>query len=366
MLKNIFFLFFSIVIEFSFAQKQNALYSVDYNTGYNLSRVESNYFFEENMPFSLQFNWQKSNFYSQKDLNRYGYTDFGVTFLLHHYNDNELGTNYGILAFMEFYLIKPIHKMSLSFRLSQGISYNTNPYDKQKNPKNYFFGTHLSMPINLFFYWRYPKIIDNFGAEIGLGIFHYSNGNLGSPNYGSNIPSINFGINYDLRKKVPHLKKQDFSFDKKWHSYGFIRFGINESDYVNSGKFPFFVPGFQLEKHINFRHKFSLGTEWFLSYFLKEQIAYEAEAYPEYNVDAATDFKRVGVYGSYEFYYKKFGLDFGLGYYIYYPYAFETRYYNRMMFKYYLKNNIILGGSLKFHALSRAEAFEFFVGYRIL
>ncbi len=365
MLKNIFFLFFFLISGFSFAQLKNDLYSVDFNMGYNLSRVESNYFFEENMPLSFQFNWQKSNFYKQESLNNFSYSDFGISLLFHHYYNKELGTNYGLFAFMEFYLMRPVHKLSLSFRLSQGIAYNTKRYDKQKNPKNYFFGTHLSLPINLFFYLRYPKIIDNFGAQVGVGIFHYSNANLGSPNYGSNIPSISFGINYDIRKSPPDLISEKLIYDKKWHLYALMRFGLNESDYIGSGQYPFYIPGIQMEKFLNSRHKLNMGLELFLSYFLKEQIAYESEAFHEFQVDKETDFKRLGVYASYEFYFRKFGLDFGLGYYLYYPYHFETRYYNRILLKFYISQKLQLGYSLKFHHFSRAEALEFFVGYNI-
>ncbi len=352
--------------QFSVGQLHQSLFSADYNMGYNFSRVESNYIFEKNSPFSFQINWQKSNFYTKKDFNDFGYSDFGLSFLIHDYKDEELGKNFAFLAFMEFYLIKPTHRINLSFRLSQGIAYNTHPYNKKSNPKNYFFGSYLSLPLDLFLYFRYPKIIKNIGLEMGVGIFHYSSANLHSPNYGANIPSLNIGLNYDLRNKPQKFRRKYSVVNKKWNLFGFLRFGVNESDYINSGQYPFFIPGIQISKFLNQQHKISFGTELFLSYFLKEQIAYESIAFPEFKIKKNTDFKRLGLFSSYEFFFKKIGIDLGMGYYIYYPYHFETRYYNRILFKYYFNNTkAILGLSLKFHSFSRAEALEFFMAYKI-
>jgi len=363
---KLFLYIFFFIYQFSVGQLHQSLFSADYNMGYNLTRVKSNYIFESPMPFSFQINWQKSNFYEQKSYEKYRHTDFGLTFMMHDYKDKELGKNFGIYAFMEFYLIKNVQqKLSISFRISEGIAYNSNPYDKKNNPKNLSFASHISLPINLFLYFRYPKIYRHWGLEAGLGVFHYSNGNLHSPNYGTNIPSINLGLNYDFRDKPRQFKIKHAIIDKNWNLFGFLRFGANESDYINSGQYPFFIPGIQISKFLNQRHKISFGSELFLSYFLKEQIAYESIAFPEFDISRNTDFKRIGVYTSYEFNFNKLGLDFGMGYYIYYPYHFETRFYNRLQLNFYLSKSFVVGNSLKFHHFSRAEAYEFFIAYKI-
>ena len=329
-----------------------------------MARIESNYFFEDKIPFSFQLSYQKSNFYEQNSLNKFGFSDFGATFLYHNYKDKQLGKNYGLYIFMEYYLINPTRNLLFSFRLSQGIAYNTNPYDRFDNPKNKFFGTHLLLPIDAFLFLRYPKIIGNWGLQAGLGIFHYSNGNLQSPNYGSNIPSFNFGINYDFRN-AKILKKKKLSYNNDWHFNVFLRFGINESDYIDSGQYPFYIPGFKFEKHLSFRNKITFGSELFLSYFLKEQIAYESIAFPEYKINKNTDFKRIGVFAEHEFFYGKFGIGLSFGYYIYYPYHFETRFYNRLALNFYLSKKIGLSYSLKVHGINRAEAMELGISYNV-
>jgi hypothetical protein len=352
---------------FGFAQKpaKNQIISADINLGYNLARIETNYLFEEKMPYSFQVNWQKANYYDKNQLSQFGYSDLGLTFLYHDFRDNELGKNYGIYAFMEYYLIKPVHKLQLSFRVSQGLAYNTNPYNKFHNSKNKLFGSHWLFPFDIALYLKIPKIYGYWGLQAGLAVFHYSNGNLQSPNYGANIPSLTLGVNYDMRRGKVLKDKPIPKIDKALHYVAFMRFGCNESDYYDSGIFPFFIPGFQVEKHLNFRHKFILGTELFLSYFLREQIRYEYYSIPEYHLDKIYDFKRLGVFFEHEFYYKSIGINTGIGYYIYYPYHFETRLYNRLGVKYYINRHWTALYSLKVHSINRAEAMEFGIMYRL-
>jgi len=366
--RNFLIVFFWFVLYANFAQTENKfqgqMFSADVNMGYNLARIETNYLFEEKMPYSFQLNWHHSNYEKQKTFNLFGYSDFGATFLYHDFRDEELGKNFGFYAFIEYYLWNPKHKLQLSFRFSQGIAYNTNPYDRTYNSKNKLFGSHLLLPFDIALYLKYPKIYKHWGLQMGLAIFHYSNANLQSPNYGANIPSLSLGINYDFRKYLPESNKELPEFNKKWRYSIFLRFGFNESDYYDSGIFPFFVPGFQMEKRLSFRHKIYLGTELYLSYFLREQIRYEYYSFPEVNHSEIKDFKRWGIYAGHEFFYNKLGISFELGYYVYYPYKFETRYYNRLSINLYVLKRLKTSVSLKFHHFSRAEAMELGVMYR--
>jgi hypothetical protein len=352
-----------------FAQSQNKgntnyAFSADINYGYNLARNHSNYAFEEKMPFSFQLSYKKANYFNQSKLNHFSYTDFGINFLYHDFKDKQLGKNYGLYIFSDFYLNHPKRKFQLVFRTMMGLAYNTNPYNKVTNPKNRLFGEHLLFPFDIAFYIKSPKW-QHWRAELGLGIFHYSDGNLQAPNYGANIPSMMFGLIYDRKDKEIIAAKEKLSFDKKWQYSAFLRFGMNESDYKDSGVFPFFIPGFQVSKHLTYRNRISFGAELFLSYFLKEQISYEYHTMPELGLSEEYDFKRFGLFASHEFFYGKFGLTMGVGYYIYYPYAFESRLYNRLGVKYYFNNKWSAAYSIKVHDINRAEAIELGIMYQI-
>jgi len=358
------FLFWTYTLSAQKDKFSGQLFSADILMGYNLARIQSDYLLEEKMPYSFQINWQHSNYDTPEKLGFFGYSDFGAGFLYHDFRDNSLGKNYAIVGFMEYYLWKPTHRLQLSFRLSYGIAYNTKPYHKTTNSKNKLFGSHILFPLDFVLYLKYPRIYRHWGIQAGFGIFHYSNANLQSPNYGANMPTLTLGINYDYRNKPVEMQKKFPAFNKKWQYLAFLRFGINESDYYDSGIFPFFIPGFQMEKHLNFRHKINLGAELFLSYFLREQIRYEYYAMPEFHVDKIADFKRFGVYGGHEFFYQKIGIVTTMGYYVYYPYKFESRFYNRLALNLYLSKHLKTMLGLKFHYFSRAEALEIGVMYK--
>ncbi len=360
----IFFLKMAIGLSQEHKTIEDQLFSADINFGYNITRVKTNYFFEEKMPFSFQLNWQKANYLDKNNLGKFGYADFGLTFLYHDFRNPQIGKNYGIYAFMEYYLLKPAKGFQLSFRVSQGVAYNTHPYDKNTNSKNLYFGFHWLFPFDAAFYLKTPKITQNWRMQLGFALFHYSNGNLQSPNYGANIPSVTLGLMYDSRK-LPVIQEKVFpDYDKAWQYRAFLRFGVNESDYYDSGVYPFFIPGFQVDKHLSYRHKIYMGAELYLSYFLREQIRYEYYAQPEKQLEKIYDFKRMGMYIGHEFYYDKFGIDIAFGYYIYYPYHFETRFYNRLGTKYRINNRWTALYSLKVHNINRAEAMEFGLMYR--
>jgi len=361
------FLFFILAPVFGQSNSilQKSMFSVDANFGYNLSRVNTNYYFEESMPTSFQLSWQKSNYLDVNSLSKYGYADFGLTFLYHDFKDQTLGKNFGFYAFMEYYLWRPNKKWHLSTRISLGVAYNTNPYNKTYNQKNMLFGSHWLFPIDIGIWLKSPKILRRWRLQTGFSIFHYSNGNIQSPNYGANIPSASFGLIYDLKKDSVVLQKRKLPYSKNWQYVVFLRAGVNESDYTDSGVFPFYIPGFQVEKHLNYRHKLIIGTEFFMSYFLKELIRHEYRTMPEYHIQKIDDFKRLGVFLEHEFFYQKLGIDIGMGYYVYYPYHFESRYYNRLGVKYYYNKNFRLSYTIKTYGLNKAEAMEFSLMYKL-
>ena len=57
----------------------------------------------------------------------YGYPDYGISFQAIDFKNNYLGKNYAIGLHYNFYFLK----RHLLFRVSQGIGFTTNPYDKE-------------------------------------------------------------------------------------------------------------------------------------------------------------------------------------------------------------------------------------------
>jgi hypothetical protein len=97
---------------------------------------------------------------------------------------------------------------------------------------------------------------------------------------------------------------------------------------------------------------------------LKELIRYQSIAFPENNVSADDDYKRVGVFIGHELFINEMSIISQLGYYVYYPFDFEGRMYNRMGLKRYFGDKVYGAITLKSHG-AKAEAVEFGIGIRL-
>lgn len=102
----------------------------------------------------------------------------------------------------------------------------------------------------------------------------------------------------------------------------------------------------------------------FFSNFLKELIRYQSISFPELDVDPNTDYKRVGMFVGFELYISKLSAIAQLGYYVYYPFDFEGKVYNRIGLKYYFGKKLFGAVTLKSHGAA-AEAVEIGLGIRL-
>ena len=97
---------------------------------------------------------------------------------------------------------------------------------------------------------------------------------------------------------------------------------------------------------------------------LLDYIEFTSVAFPEKNIDATTDYKRIGLVLGHELFINKLSIETQLGYYVYKPFNYETNLYQRLGAKYYIYKNIFAGVSLKAHG-GRAEAIEASLGVRL-
>ena len=310
--------------------------------------------------FSLSYNRQ--TFGSKEWHSVYGYPDYGLTFIYQDMKNEFLGDHYGLLAHLNFYFFR----RKLMLKVAQGIAYNTNPYDKENNFQNNVYGSRLLS--NTVFLLNYKQsIFKGLGMQIGTGLIHYSNANFKAPNTSTNTFVLNAGLSYDLNYvENPEytVSGVDRDYEENLHYNLVFRGGVNESDVVGMGQFPFFVGSFYADKRLGRLSGLQLGVDAFFSEFLKEYIYYKSVAYPNDETQGDEDYKRIGLFFGHELYINKLSLVTQLGYYIYYPYKFEGRVYNRIGLKYYLGEKWFAAMTLKSHA-ARAECLEFGIGIRL-
>jgi len=213
--------------------------------------------------------------------------------------------------------------------------------------------------------YKKERIIDRFGLQAGLSLIHYSNANVKAPNTSVNSVAFNIGLNYNLneenQKYISHIKEKHSQPIK----YNFVfRSGINESDVLGSGQFPFYILSTYLDKRITHKSALQVGADVFFSNFLKEYIYYRSVAYPDEIVDSDADYKRVGIFAGHELFINKMSVVTQFGYYVYYPFDFEGRTYIRIGLKRYFGDKWFGAVTLKAHA-AKAEAVELGIGIRL-
>ena len=313
-------------------------------------------------PEGVILSWNKKTFGEKDWEQRYGYPDWGVSFAYQDLKNDVLGNNYSLYAHYNFYFLK----RNLMLRIGQGLAYNTNPYDKEDNHKNVAFGSTILSATYLMLNYKKERLFGRFGVQAGFSLLHYSNANVKAPNTSVNTIAFNVGVTYNLDEVDPEyiktVTKEKFTQPIKYNLV--FRSGINESDVIGSGQYPFYILSAYADKRLSHKSAVQLGTDVFFSMFLKELIYYKSVAFPEENVSGDEDYKRVGVFAGHELFINKMSLVTQIGYYVYYPYDFEGRTYLRIGMKRYFGEKIFGAITLKSHG-AKAEAVEFGVGIRL-
>ncbi|TDQ30643.1 acyloxyacyl hydrolase [Zeaxanthinibacter enoshimensis] len=313
-------------------------------------------------PSGLILAFNRETYGEQAWHSTFNYPDVGYSFIYQDMRNSVLGENYGLYAHYNFYLLN----RALQFRVGQGIAYNTNPYDREENFRNNAYGTAFMSSTYLMLNYRKMRLLGTLGVKAGLSLVHYSNANVKAPNTSTNTIAFNAGLVYDLDAEgkreykitEPGETDRDMAYNLAFST------GINESDVIGSGQFPFYIFTVSAEKRLGRVSSVQLGTDIFFSNFLKKLIRFQSTSFPELQVDPDTDYKRVGIFAGHELYINRMSIVTQLGYYLYYPFDFEGRVYNRVGLKRYFGDRYYATLSLKSHA-AKAEAVELGFGIRI-
>ena len=361
--------FFIGVFVFSFLHAQESDtddYSIDasyfYGSILRHNKDISHLITEHPQGFILSYN--KKTFGNKRWQRAYNYPDWGVSFISHNSNNESLGNNYGLYAHLNFHFLK----RNLLLRVSEGFVYNSNPFDIETNFKNNAYGSHFLLGTAILLNYSRENIFKNVGLQAGITFIHYSNANLKAPNTSTNTLAFNLGLNYKIQSGEQLKEYQIDSTDTKYTEpikYNIVlRGGVNESDYLNLGQEPFYIISAYADKRVSYKSSLQLGAEVFFSKFLEKEIEYLSVAFPNFNIKGDEDYKRVGVFAGHDLHFGKFALNTQLGYYVYYPYEFEGRLYQRVGVSYNLYKNLFSSIALKSHG-AKAEAVEFGIGIRI-
>lgn len=373
-MKKFLFILIILPISFSFSQenkKNHYALQVDYLYGNIIKHKNKISHLALSHPEGIILSWNTKTTSKDKNLMRYNYPDYGYSFIYQDFNNPVLGKSYALQVNYSFYFGNRSRKNQFYLKLGQGIAYNTNPFDLNNNNKNNAFGSHLVANTTIGLNYKRKQVLEAFDTTFGVQLSHYSNGLIKSPNLGLNLIYINAGINYNLDYNNPI----DYSFSKTYKdtisTAEPIRLnlqfsgGLNSSINVVGKQFPFYIGTIYADKRINNKSIIQFGTEIFFSNFLKELIRYNSVAFPEFpNEDGTADYKRISLIVGHELDIDNFSILTQFGYYVYYPYKYETRYYERIGVKKYFRDKWFATASIKAH-LFLAESIDLGIGIRL-
>ena len=271
-----------------------------------------------------------------------------------------LGKSLSAVSYLDFVSVRTPN-VELGAKLGTGLCYAFNPYDRQENPGNYFWGTHLNVAMYAGVYVRY-KLSNRFSSEVGLEISHASNGSFQKPNFGVNNVNVYAGLIYR-----PYAEQTVFRsaplllWSRRWRYYAGFSFGLKEIYPIGGRKYPSYLGYFSVGKRVSAFSELHAGLDLLLNTSLKEEIIRNS---PLGSSDAfRPDYKRVGLTLGHELIIGKLSLLTQLGVYIYKPYKAEPPIYQRYGLRYYFHDKMYAGIALKTH-YARADVIEVGAGFR--
>lgn len=337
--------------------------------------VEANYFYGNILPHNnaikhlitshpegILLGINRKTYGSAAWQSEYNFPDYGLSFQYQRNKNEILGDLYGLYGHYNFYFLK----RNLQFRVGQGIAYSTNPYDKESNFRNFAYSTRLMPSTYFLLNYNKQRVWKGLGVQTGLLLVHHSNANIKAPNTSTNTMAFTVGLNYNFDQQEPEytMLKDTTRFTEPLRYNVVFRGGVNESDVIGSGQYPFYVLSGYVDKRISKKSAIQFGGDFFWSLYLKEYIRYMAIAYYEKNSDPNVDYKRAGFFIGHELFVNRFTFETQLGYYVYDPAKIHASFYQRLGLKFYMTRNVFAGVGLKTHA-AKAEALECSLGIRL-
>lgn len=309
----------------------------------------------------LSYHWQTDG--SKEWHHAFNFPSYGIAAQHIMYNHPNLGENFALGAFYQFYF----WKRRLSFRIQQGIGYNTHPYDRENNPRNTAFGSQWLSNTALVFQWQKERIWKNIGVQAGFTFTHFSNARMAAPNSGVNVLAAQVGFQYHLHEAIE--RKLDTSKIAKIVEpirYQLVwRTGANIGPIEGMPLRGFHHISFLADKRFNRKTAVQLGLEYAHSGFMKDVIEYYSVALQELpNQNPEINIARIGLLLGHEWFINQLSLESQLGVYIYKGFDYESMIFQRLALKYYWNNHLFSAIGLKSHGF-RAEAMEVGLGIRI-
>ncbi len=277
-----------------------------------------------------------------------------------------LGNAHAVTPYIEFPLTYG-KQTRLYFRTAVGLGYLTKHFDRIENYKNIAIGSHWNAAVSFQLDLK-QKIGERFLFAFAIGLNHFSNGSMKTPNFGINIPSVSASLSYRLSKENPYFKKKllpelsPFYFDgKKTIDLNIAGgLGYKNMNAEREGKFMVGQAFANIMRSISYKSRIGLGLE--ASYDGTDEVI----MYQKYNEKPDNNFQltKTGVEVVYELNMSRVSFIGNLGYYLSGKYKGDGNIYEKIGIWYQLNNEFFAHLTLKAHA-GRADFLTLGIGYKI-
>ena len=201
----------------------------------------------------------------------------------------------------------------------------------------------------------------------GLGLTHFSNGAIKTPNYGLNVVTANIGITSYLTRPNPQLSKKmlpevyKFEFDGKKSidiDFGFSM-GLKNMSQQYGERFMVYALYSNVFKQISWKSKFGLGVD--LTYDASDRFLLERK---DETIQSTASLLKPGVNVAYQLVISRLSFVFNFGLYLAGAERSEGDVYQRLTLRYLFMKNFFANMALNAN-WGKAEYIGFGIGYQL-
>lgn len=351
-------LFFSISVSTSAQDtiRSPFFYSLNYRTGENKPHREV----IKNLTYpyrgvDLKVGWQTVG---KKDWQvAYRYPSLGVGLNWNTFKTDVLGKPIASYFFINFPQVATSW-FRVDLEANLGVAYGIHPFNKYTNPNNMSTGSSFNAYI-AFYLEQSFHVLPSLDVFVSEGLTHYSNGALGWPNLGLNIPSLKFGVRQYFGQTQFLNKGKKFEFDRNFQIVTNLSGGIRRFSPIEySGDRIFTYHEALISPSLYYRvgYKRRLGVGFELAYNeAKQEARWWDPPLPKDELITSA------IHCSHEFLVDKFTILTQFGVYLSES-PTDKWYYERIGFGYYICKNLRAVMNLKAHYI-KAEYVEFGISY---
>jgi hypothetical protein len=258
--------------------------------------------------------------------------------------------------------ISPKH--ALRMKVSYGLSYNTQQFNKETNFDNRAISSPLNFGLNLGLDWEI-NINKKYYLLLSPGIYHISNGSLKMPNGGINLVWLKAGFGLNRGIENSKLKTHQYALDKKGFKYWLYGFGTHREFNYFANLDRFWVFGLNQNFQYQFNHLYALGVGLDMHYDATQSLT-NADGKKVHEVGENEKYlMALGL--SQNFNLGKFFLPLGIYTYIVPLYVVKEPVYIRFGLGYHLNNRWFVGsffkGTVNNKGQLKSDFMEWSLGY---